>query len=54
MFCVALQKWQRKIDVKTFKISSSKTSEAEDAKYFYYIVEGDDGFHNGKVKRKKK
>ena len=54
VFCVAIQKWQRKIDIKTFKISSLKTSKAEDANYFYHIVESNDGFHNGKVKRKKK
>lgn len=38
------------IDVKTFKILSSKTSKAEDVNYFYYVIEGDDGFHNGKIK----
>jgi len=54
IFCVALQKWQRKIDVKTFKISSLKTSEAEDTNYFYSVIQGDDGFHNGKIKKKKK
>ncbi len=54
IFCVALQKWQRKIDVKTFKVSSSKTSEAEDVNYFYFVIEGDDGFHNGKIKKIKK
>jgi len=54
IYCVATQKWDRKMDVNTFKVLSLETSEAEDKEYIYTAIENENWFYKGKVKRKKK